>query len=126
MKLIILIILILPFGCVSKPSLPHSDKSVISHSWLTKKISIDDIHESENNICLFMEELEVWVDNNKQEVNNKESKCIKKTGNPFKHELKKGYRVFEYRGREGRRLEKGYALVVDGVIVEVIVDFIAE
>ena len=124
-----MITLLIQFGCVSKPNIPHSDKNVIPSSWLTKKSSIDDIHEANNNICLLKEGLAREMEKEQGIELKKEdqlSECIKETSNPFKHNLTDEYQVYEYYGREGRRLETGYALVVNSVIVDVIATLIAE
>lgn len=136
MKLIkILTILLLLVGCASKPNIKHSEKNVISHSWITKLSSIEEIHEGNYNLCRAFPKTKHKDPNFVQEEGKSypledfiflKDECIKETGNPFSHSLKDGYKVYDYSGREGRRLETGYALVVDGVIVDVIVRMIAE
>jgi len=96
------------------------NKNIIPHSWLTEMSSINDIHKVNNNICKLKERLSKDIKANKgvDSNNGQPSKCIKETANPFDHDLAEGYKVYKYKIRDSRRIETGYALVINNNIVD--------
>ena len=87
MKKLILVALLMQFGCISKPSITHVDKNVIPSSWLTNKISVNAIHERNFSFCSALRKIKSSIKNDlemKEGVlhKNDELKLEKKTSVP--------------------------------------------
>ena len=94
----------------------------IPMSWLEEEVVIEDIHQHYYDFCIAISKLSVYIDGEKHPIKRD---CKLGSGNAFKHELKPGYKVFSFNSPketwEGLAGRRGYALVINGVIVEVIV-----
>lgn len=124
MRLIIIIFLLLQVACVSKLPFPQAKKSKIPHAWLTKKSSIAEINKSVYELCEFRRELPKLLELPELIEGVKVTEppeCIENFDNPFKTSLPEKYTVYEYHYDKDRRYKSGWALIIDGVVVETIV-----
>jgi hypothetical protein len=82
----------------------------IPTSWITRESSIEEIWEHYYELCLSVKEK--W----------KSYDCHMGTGNPFKHELGQGYKVYRYRSPPDSWEEfsgaAGFVLVVNGKVID--------
>jgi hypothetical protein len=109
-------IILLVSGCDA-----FGDKADIPRSWIEEEASINDIHEHDYSLCINLNQRLVLIEGEHHPIN---LNCKKGTGNPFKHALKPGYKVYRYNSPkeywEGLSGSKGFVLEIDGEIVETI------
>ena len=98
-----------------------ANKIDIPRQWIIEEITIEDIHEHFYSMCLKLNERSIYVEGKVVPINRN---CEKQVGNPFKHVLSAGYKVYLYdspreywRSLAGRR---GFVLEVDGKLIETI------
>lgn len=108
---------------MSKPPFLHSDKSVIPHAWLTTETSIDAINNLYSSFCKSRvracKRPEVVTVLSCEKGEEKKTCII--TGNPFKHPLTEGHKVYQFKNPKNSHYEAGWALIIHGVIVEIII-----
>lgn len=93
----------------------------IPRSWITEEVNIEVIHQQSFSFCQSLSKKQVAIEDKLYSI---KINCKKGEGNPFKHSLKPGYRVFRFdspkeywEGLSGRR---GFVLEIDGKLVETI------
>jgi hypothetical protein len=93
----------------------------VPRSWLTTQASIEDIHEYYYSLCTNLSKEQVLFDGRSHAIN---LHCKKGEGNPFKHKLEPGSKIYRYRSPEESWAQlagsAGFALVENGKIVDVI------
>lgn len=111
-KYAVLMILFFLNGCAIQ-------KDVVPRKWISGISNIEEIHEDNYSLCLSIQKLKVFQEGEYHPTN---IKCNKGAGNPFKHPLKAGYKIYRYDSPkqywEGLSGSRGFLLEIDGKIVE--------
>jgi len=95
------------FALVTCSTVPKED--VIPRSWMLEEITMQDYFDDDYSLC----------ENLSERVN---INCVRGSGNPFKHKLSLGYKVYRYSTPKERWKSfsghEGIALEIGGIIVE--------
>jgi hypothetical protein len=87
-----------------------ADNGSMPSSWITTESSIEGIHEYNYEFCLNIK------------AKQKNQDCEKGAGNPFKHELEPGYKVYRYKTSPESWKEfsgsAGFVLVIKSKVVD--------
>lgn len=91
----------------------------IPRSWLIREISLGEIHQANFSFCEAMEKRGVYLEGEQRPL---KLECELESGNVFEHELKPGYKIYEFRSPkscwEDLAGRAGYVLEIDGSLVE--------